>query len=48
VYPEGVWYGAVEVDDAREIVEQLVSGRGRVERNILHVLPAAAPVKKKS
>jgi len=48
VYPEGVWYGAVEVDDAREIVEQLMSGGRCVERNVLHVLPAAAPVKKKS
>jgi sirohydrochlorin cobaltochelatase len=39
VYPEGVWYGAVDAVAAREIAEQHV-GRGRVvERKVLHVLP---------
>jgi sirohydrochlorin cobaltochelatase len=39
VYPDGVWYGAVDEKAAREIAEEHV-GRGRlVERKILHVLP---------
>ena len=39
VYPEGVWYGAVDEHAAREIAEQHV-GRGQiVERKVLHVLP---------
>ena len=39
VYPDGVWYGAVDEQAAREIAEQHV-GHGRVvERKILHVLP---------
>lgn len=42
VYPDGVWYGAVDEQAAREIAGQHV-GRGRiVERNILHVLPGGA------
>ena len=42
VYPEGVWYGDVDAEAAREIAEQHV-GRGRpVERKILHVMPAGA------
>ena len=39
VYPDGVWYGAVDEAAAREIAEQHV-GRGQiVERKVLHVLP---------
>ena len=42
VYPDGVWYGDVDEESAREIAEQHV-GRGRpVERKILHVLPGGA------
>jgi (2Fe-2S) ferredoxin len=31
VYPEGIWYGHVRVEDVPEIVDSLVAG-GRVER----------------
>ncbi len=42
VYPDGVWYGDVDEEAAREIAEEHV-GRGRpVERKILHVLPRVA------
>ena len=42
VYPEGVWYGAVDEQAAREIAEQHV-GRGRpVGGKTLHVLPGGA------
>ena len=41
VYPEGVWYGAVDEAAAREIAVEHV-GRGHpVERKILHVLPGS-------
>ena len=41
VYPDGVWYGDVDAEAAREIAVEHV-GRGRaVERKVLHVLPAA-------
>jgi sirohydrochlorin cobaltochelatase len=42
VYPDGVWYGAVDEEAAREIAGQHV-GRGRiVGRKVLHVLPGGA------
>ena len=42
VYPDGVWYGAVDAEAAREIAVEHV-GRGRVvERKVLHVLPGGA------
>jgi len=39
VYPEGVWYGDVDEEAAREIAEQHVRHGRIVERKVLHVLP---------
>ena len=42
VYPEGVWYGGVGEQGAREIVERhLASGR-RASCTVLHEMPPAA------
>ncbi len=42
VYPDGVWYGDVDEEAAREIAREH-GGRGRVvERKVLHVLPGNA------
>jgi (2Fe-2S) ferredoxin len=42
VYPDGVWYGAVDEQAAREIAQEHV-GRGRVVgRKVLRVLPGGA------
>ena len=39
VYPDGVWYGSVDEQAAREIASEHV-GRGQpVARKVLHVLP---------
>ena len=35
VYPDGVWYGRVSVDDVREIVESHIIGNKPVERLML-------------
>lgn len=42
VYPDGVWYGAVDEEAAREIAEQHVGGGRVVWRKVLHVLPGGA------
>ena len=45
VYPEGVWYGAVDEPTARAIAREHV-GRGRpVEGKILHILPGGGSAK---
>lgn len=35
VYPEGVWYGGVQVDDVDEIIEQHIVGGRPVERLLI-------------
>ena len=42
IYPEGVWYGDVDEDAAREIAAEHVGGGRIVERKVLHVLPGNA------
>lgn len=42
VYPEGVWYGAVDEQAAREIAEEHVGLGHVVARKVLHVLPGGA------
>ena len=35
VYPDGVWYGGVSVDDVDEIIEQHIVGGRPVERLVV-------------
>jgi (2Fe-2S) ferredoxin len=35
VYPEGVWYGGVTVDDVDEIIEEHIKGGRPVERLVI-------------
>ena len=42
VYPEGVWYGGVGEQGAREIVERHVAGGRRARCTVLHDMRAAA------
>lgn len=39
VYPEGVWYGRVTIDDVKEIVERHIVGGAPVERLLMAPIP---------
>ena len=41
VYPEGVWYGQVKVEDVEEIMDQHILGGKTVERLLLSTLMSA-------
>ena len=42
VYPDGVWYGAVQADDVPEIVREHIAGGRPVERLVVSRLGATA------